>query len=69
MGRGNFEGKGALIAVSCAKTAEPTDGDAVWDLDSSGPKEARGSVHTGATWRIPPNLPCAAAMRPVVKLL
>jgi len=24
-------------------------------------------VHTGATWRIPPNRPCAAAVRPVVK--
>jgi len=26
-------------------------------------------VHTSATWRIPLNRPCAAAMRPVVKLL
>jgi len=26
-------------------------------------------VHTGATWRIWPHRPCAAAMRPYVKLL
>ena len=35
-----------------------------------GPKEyVLCGVHTAATWRIPLNCPCAAAMRPVVKLL
>ena len=28
-----------------------------------------GVLHTGATWQIPLNRPCAAAMQPVVKLL
>jgi len=28
-----------------------------------------GGVHTGATWQIPLNHPCAAAMWPVVELL
>jgi len=32
-----------------------TDQDAVWVVDSGGPKEALGGVHTGATWRIPMN--------------
>ena len=32
-------------------------------------KHALGGVHIGATWQIPMNRPCAAAMRPVVKLL
>ena len=46
------------------------DRDAVWDLDSGGPrKHVLGAVYTGATWFIPLNRPCAAAMRPVVKLL
>jgi len=32
-------------------------------------KHVLGEVRTGATWRIPLNCSCAAAMRPVVKLL
>ena len=32
-------------------------------------KHVLGGVHTGTSWRIPLNRPCAAAMRPVVKLL
>jgi len=32
-------------------------------------KHVLGEVHTDATWRIPLNCPCVAAMRPVVKLL
>jgi len=49
-----------------------TDGDAVWVVDwSGGSKAARAycfiwgcTMHTGATWRIQLNRPCAAAMRP-----
>ena len=44
--------------------------DAFWDLNSDGLRKALlGGVHTGATWRIPLNGPCAAAMRLVVNLL
>jgi len=32
-------------------------------------KHVLGGVHTGATWRIPLNLPCVAVMRLFVKLL
>jgi len=32
-------------------------------------KHVLARVHTGATWRIPLNRPCAAAMRPVLKIL
>jgi len=32
-------------------------------------KHVLNGVHSGATWRIQLNRPCAAAMRPVVKLL
>ena len=56
-------------AVSCTKTAEPIDMPfGVWT------RLAQGSmcyieVHIGAIWRIRLNRPCAAAMRPYVKLL
>ena len=44
--------------------------DAVWVVDSGGSKEACITWgHIGATWRIRMNRPCAAAMRPYVKLL
>jgi len=32
-------------------------------------KHALGDVYTGATWWIPLNRPCAAAMQPAVKLV
>ena len=32
-------------------------------------KHVLSGVHTGATWQIPSNRPCAAVVRPVVKLL
>jgi len=55
---------------SCALQNRWTDRDAVWYVDSGGPKEACIRwVHIGATWRIRLNRPCAAAMRPYVKLL
>jgi len=51
------------------KTAEPIEMPfGIWTR--VGPrKHVLGGVHIGATWRIPLNRPCAAAMRPVVKLL
>jgi len=46
-----------------------TDRDAVWVVDSGGPMEACITWgHIGATCRIRLNRPCAAAMRPYVKL-
>ena len=61
--------------LSVCDSSEPckngwTDPDAVWDLDSGGPKKALlGGVHTGATWWIPLNRSCAVAIQPVVRLL
>jgi len=57
------------VVVSCAKPAQPIVMPfGIWTR--VGPrKHVLGAVHTGATWRIPPNRPCAAAMRPVVNLL
>jgi len=54
---GQFVGLSVMV-VSPAKT----DRDAVWDL---GPRKhcIRWGLHTGATWRMPLNCPCAAAMR------
>jgi len=48
-----------------------TDRDAVWDVHSGRPKEARirYGVHICANWRIRLNRPYAVAMRPYVKLL
>jgi len=74
-GKGQFKGEEAahckvqrLSAVNCAKTAETIEMRV--DLKSGGfRKQELGGVHTGATWRIPLNGPCVAAMRPVVKLL
>jgi len=51
------------------KAAEPIEmpfGIWTW-VDSR--KHVLGEVSTGATWQIQLNRPCAAAMRPVVKLL
>jgi len=48
-------------AVSCTKRAEPVETlFGIWT-----PMGPTGGAHTGATWRIPLNRPCAAAMRPV----
>jgi len=49
-----------------AKTAEPIE--MPFEICTRvGPKKyVLGGMHTGATWRIPLNRPCAAAMRPVV---
>jgi len=47
-----------------------TDRDAVWVVDSGGPKEPRIRwMHIDATWRIRRNCPCAATTRPYVKLI
>jgi len=49
-----------------AKTAEPIEMPfEIWTRVST-KKYVLGGVHTGATWRIPLNRLCAAAMRPVV---
>jgi len=65
-----------LSAVSSVVHKRLTDQDAVWVVDSGGPKEACVTwVHIGATWRIRLNRPCsggpneAAEMRPYVKSL
>jgi len=76
MERSDFKGEGAtrcelhrLSAVSCAKTAEPIDMPFGFCTPVGPRKYVLGGAHTGATWRILLNRPCAAAMRPVVKLL
>ena len=58
-----------LSARALCKNGEPIEMPfGIWTR--AGPrKHALGEVHTGATWRIPLNRLCAAAMRPVVKLL
>jgi len=68
-----FRGKGMSVCdrrhsgVSYAKTAEPIEMP-FYGL-AGGPKEACVTWgHVGATWRIRLNRPCAAAMRPYVKL-
>jgi len=59
--------------VTCAKkTAEPIETPfAIWIRVVGWAEDVGllGGVHTGATWRIPLNRQCAAAMWPVVKLL
>ena len=75
--RGNFEALEeaaycklyGFSAVTCAKTAEPIEIPfGLWTR--VGPrKHVLGGAHIGATWRIRSNRPCAAAMRPFVKLL
>ena len=60
----------SVTIVSPAKTAEPIA--IPLGCESSGPNEPcrlLDGVHIGATWRIRLNRPCAAAMRPYVKLL
>jgi len=56
-------------AVSCAKMAELIGmPSGLWTW--MGPRmHVLGGLHTGATWQIPLNRPCAVAMQPVVKLL
>jgi len=56
-------------SVSYAKKDEPIEMPfGIWTRVGP-PKHVLGGVHSGATWRIPLNRPCAAVMRPVVKLL
>jgi len=75
---GQFWGKGAPIVHignGCHERCKNdwTDRDAVWTVDSGGPKEARlhelHGRHIGTTWWIRLNRPCAAAMQPYAKLL
>jgi len=57
------------FSTSCSKMAELIEVlFRIWTrVDHR--KHVLGGVHTGATWRIPLNRPCAAAMWPIVKLL
>jgi len=72
---GNFRGNNVPgharrhSAVSCAEMAQLFEMPfRLWTR--LGPsKHVLGGMHTGVTWRIPLNRPCAAAMRPFVKLL
>ena len=63
------------VCLSVSNSCKPckngwTDRDAVWVVDSGGPKEeCVTGGHIGETWQIRLNRPCAAAMRPYVKLL
>jgi len=72
MGRGNFEGvKGPT------RTCPDMSGDRYTESDSAGGSTGMVQMPTGVTrwrctlttWRIRLNRPCAAAMRPYVKLL
>jgi len=57
-------------AVSCAKMAEVIEMPfRLWTRVGGPWKHVLGGVRIGATWRIPLNRPCAAAMRLFVKLL
>jgi len=71
----SLRGKGRPIikykdsAVSCTKTAGPIRMPfRIW-IRVGPRKHVVDGVHIGATWRIRLNRPCAAAMRPYVKLL
>jgi len=56
------------VAVSCAKMAELIEMPFAYGL--GGPKEALlDRVDISATWQIRLRRPCAAVMRPYVKLL
>ena len=55
-----------LSAVSRAKTAELIE--MPFGIGLGWAQGSIAGVRTGATWRIPLNRPCAAAMRPVVEL-
>jgi len=57
-----------LSAVSCVKTVEPIEVPfGIWTR--VGPRKHVLEVNVGASWRIRLNRPCAAAMRPFIKLL
>ena len=74
MWRCNFERKGHALACSITLCRELckngwTSRDAIWVVDPGGlRKHVLGGVHTSATWRIPLNHPCAAAMRPFCQI-
>jgi len=61
-----------LVEIKSSAIKSLDLGMEITTLDSGGPRKhvlgLRG-VHTGATWRIPLNRPCAASMRPVFKLI
>jgi len=67
-GEGTYPGMFNDTAVSCAKMAEPIKipfGLWTWVVPR---KHVLGGVHIGATWRIPLNRRCAAAMRPFCQI-
>ena len=59
----------SVTVVSPVKTAEPMEMPFGMWTQVGLMKHVLGRVDTGATWRIPLNHPCAAAMRLIVKLL
>jgi len=71
MGSRSSHGKGQFLEErACPSLSDDTavrngwtDRDVVSVVDSDAPEEALRGVHTGATWRIPVNRSCAAAMR------
>jgi len=66
--RGPLESIGTLCPELCKNGWTDRDAASVWTC--VGPrKHVLDGVQIGATWRIPLNSPCAAAMRPYVKLL
>ena len=73
--RSSFYGKEPALACPTTLCRELWKND--WMIEQPfgiwtrmGPrKHVLGGVHTGATWRMPLNHPCVAAMWPVVKLL
>ena len=74
-GNGNFEeGRAAYCkvyghsAVSCAKMAEPIEMPFGFRTGVGPRKHVLGWVHAGATWQIPLNRPCVAAMQPFCQI-
>ena len=55
-------------AVICSKTAEPIEIPFGLWTQVGQRKHVLGGVHAGASWRMPLNRPCAAAMRPACQI-
>ena len=59
----------SVTTVCSAKTAEPIEMLFGISTRVDPRQHLLDGVHIDATWRIPSNRPCTAAMRPVVNLL
>jgi len=63
-----FQGLGK--SMSWAKTGGPISaGDSIDNGADAYLSVLYGGAHTGATWRIRLNRPCAAAMRPICRII